>query len=239
VPIIILWPFSPIRFIYELEDTTPPLRHDDLTDPFAAIGEFKPEVLTRLIKSLAQQKTFRIKVAMRRLGSARAGSASKQDALPIDHGFGENCVIGTFAGDNSTTNQLGTSKAGIPSFRITVNDRLEPREQFATLAHELGHIFCGHLGPCKSRNGTHDESGWDDRSGLGLAEREVEAEAVAYLVASRAGLATGSAAYLRNHAERADTKKIDIDLIVRAAARIERLAKIHYGSMIFSEEQKK
>jgi hypothetical protein len=41
--------------------------------------------------------------------------------------------------------------------------------------------------------------------------REVEAEAVAYLVASRAGLATGSAAYLRLHAERAD-KKIDIDL---------------------------
>jgi len=30
-------------------------------------------------------------------------------------------------------------------------------------------------------------------------------------------------------------KRIDIDLIVRAAARIERLADIHYGSMAFQE----
>jgi hypothetical protein len=46
---------------------------------------------------------------------------------------------------------------------------------------------------------------------------------------------TESAAYLKAHAQRADMKKIDLDLIVRAAARIERLAKIHYGSMAFSE----
>lgn len=66
-------------------------------------------------------------------------------------------------------------------------------------------------------------------------EKEVEAEAVAYLVASRAGLVTRSAAYLKPHAQRVDMKKIDVDLIVRAAARIERLAKIHYGSMAFRE----
>lgn len=68
---------------------------------------------------------------------------------------------------------------------------------------------------------------------MGLAEREVEAEAVAFLAASRAGLTTGSAAYLKTHAERAVMKKIDIDLIVSAAARIERIAKIHSGSMAF------
>ena len=70
---------------------------------------------------------------------------------------------------------------------------------------------------------------------VSLQEREVEAEAVAYLVASRAGLVTGSAAYIKPFAQRADMKKIEVELIVRAAARIERLAKIHYGSMAFSE----
>jgi hypothetical protein len=70
---------------------------------------------------------------------------------------------------------------------------------------------------------------------MGLPEKEVEAESVAYLVASRAGLTTGSAAYLKTYAERANMKNVDIDLVVRAAARIERIAKIHYGSMAFHE----
>ncbi len=34
VPIIILWPFSPIRFVYELADTGPPINRKDFKDPF-------------------------------------------------------------------------------------------------------------------------------------------------------------------------------------------------------------
>jgi hypothetical protein len=68
---------------------------------------------------------------------------------------------------------------------------------------------------------------------LGKNEKEVEAEAVAYLVASRAAVTTASAQYLKEYVARADMKKIDFELIVRAAARIERLAKIRYGSMTF------
>jgi hypothetical protein len=68
-------------------------------------------------------------------------------------------------------------------------------------------------------------------------ERELEAEAVAYLVGSRAELVTGSATYLKPYAQRADMKNVDVELIVRAAARIERLAKIHHGSMAFRPEK--
>jgi hypothetical protein len=232
VPIIILWPFAPIRFVYELEDTNPPTMHDDIRDPFAAIGDFRPEVLLKLTKGLSQQKNFKIRIVARRLGSGRAGTASIQGALSMTAPFGEGAIIGKFASLNAVTDSEPL-KPGIPSFRIAVNDRLHPGESFATIAHELGHIFCGHLGPCNSRDGKNEESGWPDRRSLGLAEREVEAEAVAFLVASRAGLTTGSAAYLKTHAERAVMKKINIDLIVRAAARIERIAKIHYGSMAF------
>lgn len=69
-----------------------------------------------------------------------------------------------------------------------MNDRLNASERFVTLAHELGHIFCGHLGECRLKSDTEDESGWRDRRSLGIHEREVEAAAIAFLVASRAGL---------------------------------------------------
>jgi hypothetical protein len=42
-----------------------------------------------------------------------------------------------------------------------------------------------------------------------------------------------SAQYLAGFVRSANISKIDLDLIVRAAARIERLAKLHYGTMAF------
>ena len=79
----------------------------------------------------------------------------------------------------------------------------------------------------------NDESGWSDRRAVSKHEREVEAEAVAFLVASRAGVVPASAEYLCDFVRSADISKIDLELIVRAAARIERLAKLHYGTMAF------
>jgi hypothetical protein len=37
VPIIILWPFSPVRFVY----TGPPIDRESINDFFAAQGEFR------------------------------------------------------------------------------------------------------------------------------------------------------------------------------------------------------
>jgi antirestriction protein ArdC len=120
----------------------------------------------------------------------------------------------------------------IPSYRITVNDRLETEERFVTLVHELGHVFCGHLGACSSR-GNNDEGSWPDRRNLGKHEKEIEAEIVAYMVAARAGLVPASAKYLSDHASRGDISLVNQELIVRSAARVERLAGIRNGSMQF------
>ena len=119
-------------------------------------------------------------------------------------------------------------------YRIRLNDRMTEAERFVTLAHELGHIFCGHLGACQSKSGGADEeSGWPDRRRLATAESEVEAEAVAFLIASRAGLVSASAAYLTPHPKKAHMSLVDVDLITRAAARIERIGKISHGTMRF------
>jgi antirestriction protein ArdC len=102
-----------------------------------------------------------------------------------------------------------------------------------TIAHKLGHIFCGHLGACVSGLRDRGESGWRDRRSLPTHQKEVEAESVAFLVASRAGVVPSSAEYLRAYVGSVDISRIDLELIVRTAARIERLAKIHHGSMRF------
>jgi hypothetical protein len=57
----------------------------------------------------------------------------------------------------------------------------------------------------------------------------MEAEAVAWLIASRAGIKTGSAAYLKRHVEAGNTVLVDVDLVERAASRIESLAGLRYG----------
>lgn len=236
-PIIILWPRSPIRFVYELEDTLPLIDREKVNDPFAVAGSLPPTVLKTLLASLRRERTFKINVEERQQGWSYAGSAAAQGYLPLcstsevplQHGS----RLGEFAHDNAKTDG-GVDNNGIPAYRVTFNGRLNLKERFVTIAHELGHIFCGHLGACSSGRNERDESGWPDRTNLPKHEREVEAEAVAFLVASRAGIVPASAEYLRSFVAGKDISGIDLDLIVRAAARTERLAKIRHGSMQFN-----
>jgi len=62
---------------------------------------------------------------------------------------------------------------------------LTPAEQFVTLLHELGHLFCGHLGAFADNNLAVEEFGWPDRGHIPHAAQEIEAELVAWWLAKR------------------------------------------------------
>ena len=120
---------------------------------------FPPKALSQLLFGLTKQKAFKIRVQWRRQGFSYAGSAAGQGTLNLNDaadGPMNGSTMGEFAAQNAATD--GGSAHRVPCYRITVNDRLGNGERFVTLSHELGHIFCGHLGGCSSRANV-DEGG--------------------------------------------------------------------------------
>jgi hypothetical protein len=100
-------------------------------------------------------------------------------------------------------------------YNMVVN-RTHPKEtRFATVLHELGHIYCGHLG-------TPNLKWWDDRRYLGRNEKEFEAESVCWLVCERLGVKNPSAEYLSGYLDNnQEIPNISIDSVLKSVGIIE------------------
>jgi len=193
IPIAILWPFAPVRWVYDLSDTygkaVPP--HD--TDPFKVLGA-APGARSSHTTATADRLGVKVELT-NRWGDVHAG----------------------LAGVLHETKNASTSIARTRRHRwfVLINESLDINARFATLVRELGHIYCGHLG-------THPEGFWPDRSGtLTKQQREIEAEAVAFLVCKRLELKTRPAMYLRRHVTVDNLTVISKRLIIEATNRIE------------------
>lgn len=99
-------------------------------------------------------------------------------------------------------------------YRLVYNRNHSAPTRFATVAHELAHLFLGHLGGDPVRK-------VPDRHGRDHALREVEAETVAWLVARRAGAEPRSAKYLR--AYQGSFAALDLYAVMRAVNAVENL----------------
>ena len=79
-------------------------------------------------------------------------------------------------------------------YLIFIDKTLTLEGRYAALAHELGHIFCSHLGIDR-------HAWWSERGDLNVRGEEIEADAVAYLVCRRNGLRDDSEHYLLQFSE--------------------------------------
>jgi hypothetical protein len=114
-----------------------------------------------------------------------------------------------------TVEEQSTDRKKRPSYRLRINAKHEPNVQFTTLAHELAHLYLGHLGSDSFLK-------IPDRPYLDHAGRELEAESVAYLVCHRANVQFDPESYLAKYVREGNpTDQIDVYAIMRAAGQVE------------------
>ena len=180
-----LWPFGPVALVYDVADTDGEPLPDGVS-PFTAIGSISSEMLGAYAKRLAGKHIVWNPVDA---GAGHAGSirCTKRAANPSD-----------------------------PSqYHMNVNSNHEPSVQFATVVHELAHLFLGHLGKDKYLS-------VPVRLPLSQAQRELEAESVSYLVCARNGVETNAETYLSNYVQQETSiESLDLYQIMRAAGQAE------------------
>src|SRR5439155_9836033 len=102
-------------------------------------------------------------------------------------------------------------------YEILLNAQHSAEAKYATLTHELGHLYCGHLG-------TPNPKWWPDRRGLKIETREFEAESVCYLLSTRLGIVNPSEGYLANYVkDNQEVPAISLDGVMKAAGWIEQM----------------
>ena len=189
---VILAPMSPVLFVYDLDDTDGEPLPYYFKDPFKTVGNPKPRSLNTMIKNCNRDQIQVARVAKSFLNAGRA-------------------INPYFRNPNQTAD-------GAIKIYIEINDTFDDAATYATLCHELAHIYLGHLGNDK-------DNWWPDRRYLTKEQVELEAEVASYLVCSRAGLETRSAEYLSLYLRNEkDLEVISIDWIVKVAGLIERMS---------------
>ena len=186
-PLLILWPFGPVALVYDVMDTEG-VDSPETVSCFPAFGDIDYDRIMEVIGAI-ERKHITVKAIDR--GDSWAGSI-RLDSRPSDP---------------KQPNK----------YTLKINDNHPPPIVFSTLAHELGHLYLGHLGPDKRLK-------VPERAPVDEGQKELEAESVAFLLCARSGIKSKSEAYLSNYISENETiESIDLYQVMRASGQIERL----------------
>ncbi|MCL3862049.1 hypothetical protein [Actinotalea sp. K2] len=164
-PLVMLQPFGPVMFVYDVSQTIPlpgaPRLPPEVLHPY----EMPPMVNADAAVAWLTANAVADRVRVTRVPSAAQRAGCIYVSSTMQH--------------QRAVTKSGQGTALVPvRYEVELNDAFTSTESLATLAHELGHLYCGHVG-------THDKDLWPSRTRLDRASEEVEAESVAYLVCLR------------------------------------------------------
>lgn len=203
-PLVMLRPMGPIMFVFDVSDTEPgphavPLPAD-VTNPLAVR---RGTVRREWDRTVENARRDGVAIQPRKEGSQSGGSI--RPAPPGKFLW--------FPPDSEKGVEVPRR------YDILYNEQSNRETRYATLAHELGHLYCGHLG-------TPNAKWWPDRYGLDGNTEEFEAESTAFLVCGRLRIETPSAEYLAGYlGTNAEVPKISVDAVMKAAGLIEKMGR--------------
>jgi hypothetical protein len=207
-PLVMLQPMSPVMFGFDVSQTEGDPLPAGFENPFEfdgrlASGEFELTVANALRDG--------VDVQLKSLGSTLGGYV--RNVASPDHVVGLGYV-------HRPTKTCRVDGRDIPVIaEIVLNANLSDETNYATLTHELGHLYCGHVG-------SPNPKWWPSRLGLSRNTKEFEAESVSYLVCRRADLETPAAEYLHGYLDAHEkVPEISLDAVFKAVQRIESMRK--------------
>ncbi|MDE0193681.1 MAG: hypothetical protein OXQ90_20205 [Gammaproteobacteria bacterium] len=205
-PIIVLRPGGPVMFVFDVKDTEPGPNARPIPDgvlaPFAARGS---PVGSQLRLVITNAKRDGVRVSLHEEGSQSAGSIRSVSratrTLVFKHGVRK------------------PRRVRVPlRYELLVSRHLATESRFATVAHELAHLYCGHLG-------TPDDRWWPDRRHVSPHIMELEAESVSYLVCRRFGVESPAASYLARYLrDNEPVPEISLERVMVTAGLIETMS---------------
>lgn len=211
-PLVMLQPMAPIMFGFDVSQTEGRPLPQEIESPFRVCGEINKEIYQRLLENCAQEGVL---IRQINLGSTLGGYV--RNANDPHHVVG----IGLVRGYEIQKIYKRNKEIEVIA-EITLNSNLPDETNFATLTHELGHLFCGHVGATNPPT-------WPGRKGLGIEQREFEAESVSFLVCRRMKLETPAADYLSGYMkEYSQIPEISFDVVLKSVQRIEAMCKPGY-----------
>ncbi len=184
-PIIILVPFGPVDFLFEISDTYPlnstlfSRTENDILEEIAAPYETKNDVSDRQLYHLIERLSIH-GIAIDLAFIAGASYSARIELLKSN--------------SHTITIPIGRKyevkwKA---DYLLSVNKNAQNGEKFASICHELGHLFCSHL------NAPRNWKKWEVRH-IPYSAKEFEAESVSWLICELLGIDNPSERYLSNY----------------------------------------
>lgn len=209
-PIVILQPMGPVMFVFDVGET-----------------ELIPDAKNVKPLPLEVEKPFEVRSGTLQKGQLkRLVENAKRDGIRVSSVNDGSCSAGSIEPAQSghvqkfqTTGRKPETVEVPVRYELLVNSNGQSEAaQYATIVHELAHLYCGHLG-------TPDANLWPDRTHLNQVTREFEAESVSYMVCARQGIETTSPNYLAEYVKRHDEiPEISMESVMKASGLIEAMS---------------
>lgn len=184
-PLIVLVPFGPVDFLFDINDTYPLKTglfwktDDEILEEIAAPYKTRKDISDDILDTTIDRLPLH-GIALDSSFVAGADYAARIELLKSN--------------SHSINVQIGKEQnlKWLANYLLSINKNAQKGECFASICHELGHLFCQHL------VAPHDWEKWSVRN-LSHAAKEFEAESVSWLICERLGIGNPSEKYLSGY----------------------------------------